>query len=254
MCDTLPRTPLAGLGLRPSFGRMYASWMVPRNIPGTDISSEHSLRTCTQVRRNVRKSDVVYACKKKKKTRPKWPCVWHLTLRLYAAEPSSHGGPPMLSPFVLAKGTISQVRRSFFCSCERSEFLRVGLAHDRFEWKSMRIALFELASATARFPTRSSATPVQVPRLVQRQNSGRRTRGRTLSSGRAADWLRVEIARPRGQKFTAQKSPAAGKFCAVNFKTTQPCQEIATRHFLKGSFLAKGLLFLISHRRTKTNI
>ena len=28
---------------------------------GTDISSEHSLRTCTQVRRNVRKSDVVYA-------------------------------------------------------------------------------------------------------------------------------------------------------------------------------------------------
>ena len=42
----------------------------------TDISSEHSLRTCTQVRRNVRKSDVVYACKKKKNgtevTR-----VWH---------------------------------------------------------------------------------------------------------------------------------------------------------------------------------
>ena len=86
------------------------------------------------------------------------------------------------------------------------------------------------------------------------QNSGRRTRGRTLSSGRAADWLRVEIVRPRAQKFTAQKSPAAGEFCAVNFKTTQPCQEMATRHFLKGSFLAKGLLFLISHRRTKTNI
>ena len=34
----------------------------------TDISSEHSLRTCTQVWRNVRKSDVVYACKKEKNT------------------------------------------------------------------------------------------------------------------------------------------------------------------------------------------
>ena len=46
-------------------------------------------------------------------------------------------------------------------------FLRVGMAHDRVEWKSMRIALFEFASAIAR--TRSSATPGQVPRLVQRQ-------------------------------------------------------------------------------------
>ena len=34
----------------------------------TDISSEHSLRTCTQVRRNVRKSELVYAWQKKKKT------------------------------------------------------------------------------------------------------------------------------------------------------------------------------------------
>ena len=58
----------------------------------------------------------------------------------------------------------------------------------------MRIALFKFASATAKFPTltRSSATPVQVPRLVQGQTSGR-TRGLTLSGGRAADCLRLEI-------------------------------------------------------------
>ena len=44
--------------------------------PCTDISSEHSLRTCTQVRRNVRKSDEMYAsrtwcthAKKKKEKR-----------------------------------------------------------------------------------------------------------------------------------------------------------------------------------------
>ena len=61
----------------------------------------------------------------------------------------------------------------------------------------MRIALFEFASATAKFLTltRSSATPVQVQRLVQRQTSGRRTRGLTLSGGQAADCLRVEIVR-----------------------------------------------------------
>ena len=55
----------------------------------------------------------------------------------------------------------------------------------------MQSALFELASATAWFPTRSSATPGQVLRLVQRQTFGRRTRARgwlwTLSGGRAAD-------------------------------------------------------------------
>ena len=41
----------------------------------TVISSEHSnsLRTCAQVRRKLRKCDVVYACEKK--TRPKWPCL-----------------------------------------------------------------------------------------------------------------------------------------------------------------------------------
>ena len=38
--------------------------------------------------------------------------------------------------------------------------------------------------------------PVQVPRLVQRQTSGRRTRGLTISGGRAADCVRVEIVRP----------------------------------------------------------
>ena len=76
---------------------------------------------------------------------------------------------------VLAKGIISQV---CCCFCKRNAFLRVVKAHDRFKQKSMRIALFEFASATARFPTRSSATPGQVPRLVQRQTSGRRTRAR----------------------------------------------------------------------------
>ena len=30
---SMPPDPLAGLGLRPSFCRLYASWMVPRNIP-----------------------------------------------------------------------------------------------------------------------------------------------------------------------------------------------------------------------------
>ena len=48
------------------------------------------------------------------------------------------------------------------------------------------------ASATARFLTHSSATPVQVPRLIQRQNSDRCTRGRALSGRPAADRLLVE--------------------------------------------------------------
>ena len=73
----------------------------------TDISSEHSLRTCTQVRRNVRKSNVVYATKKKKKKNATEVTirVWHLTFIARA--------PPMCSPFVLAKGIVSQVRLFF---------------------------------------------------------------------------------------------------------------------------------------------
>ena len=73
----------------------------------TDISSEHSLRTCTQVRRNLRKSDVVYACKKKK-TRPKWPFVSGIWLS--AAEPWSPApGPPTddAHRLFLPKGIIS---------------------------------------------------------------------------------------------------------------------------------------------------
>ena len=76
---------------------------------------------CTQVGRGVR-------MQKKKSATEVTVC-----LALDFTEPSSRGGSPMLSPFVLAKGIISQVRRSFFCSCERSAFLRVGKAHDRFE-------------------------------------------------------------------------------------------------------------------------
>ena len=73
----------------------------------TDISSEHSLCTCTQVRRNLRKSDVVYACKKKKKnaTKVTVSCIW-----LYAVEPSLCGGHPCAHRLFLP-GIISQVHR-----------------------------------------------------------------------------------------------------------------------------------------------
>ena len=60
----------------------------------TDISSEHSLRTCTQVQRNVRKSDVVYACRNKEKRDQSHRVV--TSIWLYAVEPSSPGGHPWL--------------------------------------------------------------------------------------------------------------------------------------------------------------
>ena len=67
----------------------------------TDISSEHFLRTCTQVRRNVRKSDVVYACKKKKNaTEVTVPGIDDFTLRNGAFIAP---GPPMCSPLFLPK-------------------------------------------------------------------------------------------------------------------------------------------------------
>ena len=96
----------------------------------TDISSEHSLRTCTQVRRNVRKSDVVYAYKQKKNaTEVTVSGIW-----LYGAELSSRGGHPCqcscVLTVVLAKGIVSQLCR---CFCKRNALLRVGKAHDRFE-------------------------------------------------------------------------------------------------------------------------
>ena len=66
----------------------------------TDISSEHSLRTCTQVRRNERKSDVVYACKKKNATEVTVSGIHDLTLRSGAFNAR---GSPMCSPLFLPK-------------------------------------------------------------------------------------------------------------------------------------------------------
>ena len=65
----------------------------------TDISSEHSLHTCTQVRRNVRKSNMVYACQKRKKT-DESDCDQHMT-----GIPGAFfaRGPPMCSPFLLGR-------------------------------------------------------------------------------------------------------------------------------------------------------
>ena len=80
----------------------------------TDISSEHCLRTgtCTQVRRNVRKFDVVYAWNTKENNATEVTGrAWHLTLRSGAFIAQ---GSTMCSPFVLTKGIISQVRRSYF--------------------------------------------------------------------------------------------------------------------------------------------
>ena len=67
----------------------------------TDISSEHSLRTCTQVRRNVRKSDVVYACKKKKNATEVTVSGIH-DLTLWSGAFIARG-PPMWSPLFLPK-------------------------------------------------------------------------------------------------------------------------------------------------------
>ena len=36
----MPTDPLAGLGLRPSFFRLYASWLVPRYIPDLDLPQD----------------------------------------------------------------------------------------------------------------------------------------------------------------------------------------------------------------------
>ena len=66
----------------------------------TDISNEHSLRTCTQVQRNVRKSDVVYACKKKNATEVTVSGIHDLTLWSGAFIAR---GPPMCSPVFLPK-------------------------------------------------------------------------------------------------------------------------------------------------------
>ena len=93
--------------LRTNYHLPYPGHVVALHVY-TDISSEHSLRTCTQVQRNVRKSNVVYATKKKKNATVKNVTVrvWHLTFIARA--------PPICSPFVLAKGIVSQVHRFFF--------------------------------------------------------------------------------------------------------------------------------------------
>ena len=68
----------------------------------TDISSEHSLRTCTQIRRNVRKSDVVYACKIKKKNATEVTVSGIHELTLWSGAFITRG-PPMSSPLFLPK-------------------------------------------------------------------------------------------------------------------------------------------------------
>ena len=86
----------------------------------TDISGEHSLRTCTQVRRNVRKSDVVYACKKKKKEK-RHTCL--------AFDFHRAGATRVL--------TVCSCQRNRLTSsplfCKRYAFFKVTKAHDRFE-------------------------------------------------------------------------------------------------------------------------
>ena len=68
----------------------------------TDISSEHSLRTCTQIRRNVRKSDVVYACKIKIKNATEVTVSGIHDLTLWSGAFITRE-PPMCSPLFLPK-------------------------------------------------------------------------------------------------------------------------------------------------------
>ena len=76
----------------------------------------------------------------------------------------------MCSPFVLAKGIMLYVLHFL---CKRNALLRVGRARDRFEYKITRNCPFRVCFCDCEVPTRSSAATVQVPRFVQRQNSGR---------------------------------------------------------------------------------
>ena len=67
----------------------------PCTLSCTDISSKHSLRTCTQVRRNVHESGVVYAGRNKDM---RDPCDhdWQSTL---CSGAFIVWGPPIYSPF-----------------------------------------------------------------------------------------------------------------------------------------------------------
>ena len=82
-------------------GRHLSKKRLPLIVYRTDISSEHSLRTCTQVRRNVRKSDAVYACKKKNATEVTVSGIHDLTLR--RGDFIAARGPPMWSRLFLPK-------------------------------------------------------------------------------------------------------------------------------------------------------
>ena len=92
------------------------------------------------------------------------------------------GGHPCAHRLFIRKESSHKFAVFFFC--KRNAFFRVDVAHHCFEKKSMRISSFKFVSATARFPTCSSATPNQVPRLVPCQTSGCRTLGRTLTANK----------------------------------------------------------------------
>ena len=141
---------------------------------------------------HVRKSDEMYASPtwcthaKKKKTRLKWPRpVFDFTQR------SLHRAwPPMCSPLFLPKKS-SHKFAVVFCkryACFGGGGGRYGARSLRIENHASRAFRVRLCDLRLRgFRPRSSATLVQVLLRVQRQTSGRRTRGRTLSCGRAAD-------------------------------------------------------------------
>ena len=66
---SMPPDPLQGLGLRPSFYRLYASWLVPRNIPGIRLCPMTGGRGCIQfTKRNeffllqIRKQSRTHQC------------------------------------------------------------------------------------------------------------------------------------------------------------------------------------------------
>ena len=137
---------------------------------------------CTQVRRGVRMQK-----KKKKKRDQRRPC-----LAFDFTERSLHrAGATHVRTVVLAKGIISQVCR---CFVNVKHFLRKGKAHDCSNRKACESPfssspLWLRGFRLVRRQRQDKYNYTAVPRLVQRQTSGRRTRARgwTLSGGRAAD-------------------------------------------------------------------
>ena len=80
-----------------------------------------------------------------------------------------------------------------------------------------------------------NASTRSLPRLVQRENSGRH-RG---VAGRLPEDRKLQMT----DRELRLLDHELANFCDVNFKSKQPCQEMATWPFLKGSFLAKGFFF-----------